>query len=394
MNTISRSSSFMCALLLLTFSFLGGAFAQEHPRMPYLRGIVADFVTYARISGASVFIEEINERLTTDEKGEFMVEGLSAGDYTIRVVHPQHRPLLYKNFEIKRNSGHHSFFILKSGKGSDQPYVVDGTPQGQFVIDEDAELIQRREPTYPESALKEKAEGTILLWVVVDENGEVSSARLKEGSKRKDLLEASLEAVQYFKFKPAKVKGKPVGVSVTVPFNFKLADKTTKYPLQQLKGTLTPGDISDALAFLGVKIEKFSYNVPFRHKMISTVDEYVDGKLRKSTPSGMLETTGGKRTIKVYSYTRGDSLEIMISNGTDAMHASSSFGKISLRGCKVSGSTSFENLEMQSGTRIPFCALVFDSMNVGLSSTNSIADIVSRHKCVFVISVELRLDNQ
>jgi TonB family protein len=392
MSNKFRSLSFMCALFLVAAGFLETSWAQERRKEPYLEGVVRDFVTGSIISGASVLIEETGQRLTSNDKGYFQVEGLKPGGYTIHLSHPQHRSLLFKNFQL-RKGGVYAGFALKSGSPSDQPYVSDGTPREQFVIDEDAELIERREPKYPESALKEKAEGTILLWVGVDEKGEVGSAMFKEGSKREDLLEASREAVQYFKFKPAKVKGKPVGVMVTVPFNFKLADKTTKFPLKQEKGTLTPGDISDALGFLGVKIEKFSYSVPFRHKMISTVDEYVDGKLRRTTPSGMLETTGGKRTIKVFSYTRGDSLEITISNGTDGMQASSSFGKVSLWGCKTSGSTSFENTELQSGKKIPFCAVAFDPNHVGLSSSYSIPDIVSRHKCVFVISVELRLDN-
>lgn len=61
-----------------------------------------------------------------------------------------------------------------------------------------------------------------MLLVQVNEEGDVLAANITEGV-RDDLNRAALEAVQFFKFKPAKVKGKPVAVAVPVPIDFKLA---------------------------------------------------------------------------------------------------------------------------------------------------------------------------
>lgn len=199
----------------------GTAGNQKQLREPYLKGMVVDFVSRSRISGAKVIIEGTGWEAYTNEKGEFEVSGWTPGTYTIRVTHPHYRPLVAKNFGITRG-GVYAGFILKSGSPDDRPITWDHKPPGQFVIDEDAKPIQKIEPVYPAVALKEKVEGTVLLLVQVNEEGDVLAANITEGV-REDLNRAALEAVQFFKFKPAKVKGKPVTVAVTVPINFNIA---------------------------------------------------------------------------------------------------------------------------------------------------------------------------
>jgi hypothetical protein len=149
---------------------------QKRAKEPFLEGIVGDFVNRSPISGALVSIEEIGQHATTDERGEFQFEGLTPGSYTIRITHPQYRSLIYKNYQISRQGGAYVLFAMRSRKENDAPLVIDSKPKGQFVIDEDAEVIEQREPVYPLTALKEKVEGTVVLWVGVGENGEATNA--------------------------------------------------------------------------------------------------------------------------------------------------------------------------------------------------------------------------
>ncbi|OGU28179.1 MAG: hypothetical protein A2X66_08705 [Ignavibacteria bacterium GWA2_54_16] len=306
--------------------------------------------------------------------------------------HPQHRSLLFKNFQLAKG-GVHAGFALKSGGPSDQPHISDGTPDGQFVIDEDAELIERREPKYPDSALKEKAEGTILLWVGVDKNGEVGSATFKEGSKRRDLLEASIEAVQYFKFKPAKVKGKPVGVSVTVPFNFKLADKETKFPLKQVGGALTNEDIADALAYLGVTMRRFSCELPYKHTINAYMVEHVKGKKIGEVASTFGELEPGKSSLVLYKYEKDGAIEFTVNMANQSRKRNLRWPKISVKGFPARYIVRIPEIQLQSGVKIPIYVEALSSGGINYGLDDPVEKTIARAPRSIAVYVELKLEN-
>lgn len=392
MSNKFRSLSYMCTLFIVAAGFLENSWAQERRKERTLEGVVRDFVTGSIISGASVIIEETGQRLTSNDKGYFLVEGLKPGGYTIHVSHPQHRSLLFKNFQLTKGSVY-AGFALKSGGPSDQPHISDGTPDGQFVIDEDAELIERREPRYPESALKEKAEGTILLWVGVDKNGEVGSAMFKEGSKREDLLEASREAVQYFKFKPAKVKGKPVGVMVTVPFNFRLADKTTKFPLKQEEGPLGIEDITNALNYLGVNMRRFSYEVPYKHEIKVSLVDRAEGKLLAETNSSFGKADAGKISLILYKYEKDGMVEFTMSMSSLGRKRNLKWPRISVEGFPARYIMRVPETQLQSGMKIPIYVEALSSGGTNFGLDDPVEKTIARAPKSIAVYVELKLEN-
>lgn len=75
--------------------------------------------------------------------------------------------------------------------------------------------------TYPESAKKDKAEGTVRVVAYIDEKGHVSSTSIAKGV-REDLNEAAQYAVRQIQFSPGLIKGKPVKARITIPIRFKL----------------------------------------------------------------------------------------------------------------------------------------------------------------------------
>ena len=369
----------------------GVGVVQKQLKAPFLKGSVGDFAKRSPISGASVVIEETGQRATTDEKGTFQFEGLPLGSYTIRITHPQYRSLIHKNYQVSREGGAYHSFVMKSGKENDAPLVIDNKPKGQFVIDEDAEIIEQREPVYPLAARKEKVEGTVVLWVGVGENGEVTYAWFKEGLNRKDLFEASMEAIQYFKFKPAKVKGKPVEVMVTVPFNFKLADKSTEFPVSQASGPLTNDDIVSALDYLGIQTYRFSYEIPFKHRVSYSLERYIDGQRANFENTGYGATQPGKCNITLFKYIKADSVLFTLRLVTGGYIRVFNFSRYSVAGFPSSSWIPFPNLRMQSEKKVPVCAYVLTQGALGVKFDEPLESIISKNKLVFVVSAELQL---
>jgi TonB family protein len=83
------------------------------------------------------------------------------------------------------------------------------------------QLIRRVEPAYPEAARRARIEGVVVIEAVVTDRGEVQEARVARG--HNPLLDAAaLAAVRQWAYEPARVKGSPVRVYVTVTVTFSL----------------------------------------------------------------------------------------------------------------------------------------------------------------------------
>jgi periplasmic protein TonB len=83
------------------------------------------------------------------------------------------------------------------------------------------ELIHKVEPEYSEEARKAKFQGVVVLYIVVDQNGNAVNPKVMKGLGL-GLDEKALEAVRQWKFKPGYKDGKPVSVAATVEVNFRL----------------------------------------------------------------------------------------------------------------------------------------------------------------------------
>jgi TonB family protein len=87
-----------------------------------------------------------------------------------------------------------------------------------------APLAERKPAiTYPPLALRQRAEGTVELNVLVDETGKVTEAQVVSGpTVRVGLNEAAVENVKRWKFRPATKNGIPVKVWFPVKIDFRL----------------------------------------------------------------------------------------------------------------------------------------------------------------------------
>jgi protein TonB len=77
-------------------------------------------------------------------------------------------------------------------------------------------------PQYPPSALRAGIEGTVILVVDVDANGNVTGVSVEKSSRNRDLDRAAMQAARRWKFSPSIVNGQPAAGRVRVPVDFNL----------------------------------------------------------------------------------------------------------------------------------------------------------------------------
>ncbi|MGE5113081.1 MAG: energy transducer TonB [Acidobacteriaceae bacterium] len=94
--------------------------------------------------------------------------------------------------------------VFKVGGGVSAPRALD-TP----------------DPEYSEEARKAKYQGTVVLWLIVDENGKPRDIKIAR-SLGMGLDQKAIEAVRRWKFEPAMKDGRPVAVQINVEVNFRL----------------------------------------------------------------------------------------------------------------------------------------------------------------------------
>jgi periplasmic protein TonB len=82
-------------------------------------------------------------------------------------------------------------------------------------------VIYKVEPEYSEEARKAKFQGSVLLFVIIDEHGNPRNIRVIRPLGL-GLDQKAVEAVEKWKFSPGKKDGKPVPVQAEVEVNFRL----------------------------------------------------------------------------------------------------------------------------------------------------------------------------
>lgn len=94
------------------------------------------------------------------------------------------------------------------------------TPTEEYLVSEMPVVLSEIRPVYPKEAKEKQLEGAVALDVLIDDQGLVRQVSVIEGP---EIFRAgAVEAMKKFKFKPAKVDGKPVAVRIRYLLNFKL----------------------------------------------------------------------------------------------------------------------------------------------------------------------------
>jgi len=90
--------------------------------------------------------------------------------------------------------------------------------------DREARPVAQPEIPYPPAAARSREEGSLILLVQVDANGNATDVTVEKRSGSRDLDRAAQQAVRDWKFEPAIKGGKPAASAVRVPIDFTLQD--------------------------------------------------------------------------------------------------------------------------------------------------------------------------
>lgn len=86
-------------------------------------------------------------------------------------------------------------------------------------------VVKRVMPEYPEEAIQDGAEGSVLLNIVVDEKGVVLEAIVISANPPGIFDEAAISAMKQWVFEPAEQAGIPIKVRLGYPIKFTLAER-------------------------------------------------------------------------------------------------------------------------------------------------------------------------
>jgi TonB family protein len=103
------------------------------------------------------------------------------------------------------------------GAGAGPPGIFAAGKMGVTV----PEVVFNPEPSFSDEARKAKAQGIVLLWLVVGKDGHTYDVRVGQ-SLGMGLDEKAIEAVNRWRFRPATLNGQPVATRIAVQVDFHL----------------------------------------------------------------------------------------------------------------------------------------------------------------------------
>ena len=115
----------------------------------------------------------------------------------------------------------------RASTGTGNSEAGSGAGTGRGVRNSEGQYRQARtsdapKPKYPESARRDGKEGRVLLRVLVNEEGRTASVQVNRSSGVESLDQAALEAIERWRFSPARLGDRPVESWVRIPIDFRL----------------------------------------------------------------------------------------------------------------------------------------------------------------------------
>ncbi len=104
-----------------------------------------------------------------------------------------------------------------------QNVIIEDTlsPPDFVPVDAEPVVVSRKNPAYPQLALRSGLEGTVWVKIWVDKEGQPKEAQVFK-SDNHVFDSSAIDAARGWVFKPAMKDGKPIAVWVSIPFKYKL----------------------------------------------------------------------------------------------------------------------------------------------------------------------------
>jgi protein TonB len=114
-----------------------------------------------------------------------------------------------------------------------------------IAVEEKPVVVTDAQPVYPQSAIDQGIEGTVVVKVVIDKNGRVSSAEIFRSIPQLD--NAALQTARAKVFSPGIIAGSPVNTEMNIPIEFILPEDTFSPPADDFTPS-SGGDVVDLTA--------------------------------------------------------------------------------------------------------------------------------------------------
>ena len=102
-------------------------------------------------------------------------------------------------------------------------YPPPSEPQLRAERWPESAMTSKTEPEYTDEARRAGVEGTVMIALIVDQEGSPASIKVMDSAvKPTGLEESAMEAVKSWRFQPRILNGQPVAVPLTVQVNFRL----------------------------------------------------------------------------------------------------------------------------------------------------------------------------
>jgi TonB family protein len=99
-----------------------------------------------------------------------------------------------------------------------RPIGAQNTPRPGVVA---PHIVSKKEPKYDKESRRQRVQGTVIVWVIIDARGIPSEVLVSRSLTRK-LDDTAVKAVRQWRFSPGTVNGRPVETFATIEVNFRL----------------------------------------------------------------------------------------------------------------------------------------------------------------------------
>lgn len=219
---------------LLVFSLLGALSLHAQ-----ISGLVTD-PSGARVPGATVIATDADgHRVTTTARadGSYAFTSLPDGRYDVTIRSRGFAVFHADDLTVAFNRGAFVDARLNLGRLTENLVITAPGQRAQLVSQDSgsprpmriggnvmaAALITKVTPVYPPEMKAQGLEGTVVLQTVISKEGVPLSLNSQSSDVNRAFVDAAIDAVKQWRYKPTLLNGEPVEVITTITINFTLS---------------------------------------------------------------------------------------------------------------------------------------------------------------------------
>jgi TonB family protein len=247
--TRSRARGFIAILTLIVFATAASAVQLGGSRMKrtILSGLLASASLSAATIGGTVLdpsgavIPDANivlinpdnsaqQQAASASDGKFSFDGLTAGQYILRVEKPGFATL-FREYTVGADTNVARALVMQMGR-VEQDLTIQGKGQAATMQPNEqpirvggnvaaANLIAKVAPVYPPDARAAGVQGTVMMEATISKDGTLMSLTVLS-SPSDELSQSALDAVRQWRYRPTLLNGQPVEVITDIRLVYQL----------------------------------------------------------------------------------------------------------------------------------------------------------------------------